>query len=103
MIARFFCHRVSQLLAVYMSDVLQFRIMMNPETPQQGFLFGNTKGPWVTDRITKVIGRKTLKMLGTRITFRDYRQINVGMNRKFLQVDEDDAEEYIGKNWEIII
>ena len=87
-----------------MSDVIPFREMMDPNMPQNGFLFGDAKGPWDTDQITKVLASKSLSKLGFRITFRIYRQLNVAMNRKFLQVvceddddefDDDDDRDYI--------
>ena len=87
-----------------MSDVIPFREMIDPNMPQNGFLFGNAKGPWDTEQITKVLASKSLSKLGFRITFRIYRHLNVAMNRKFLQVifededdefDDDDDRDYI--------
>ena len=77
-----------------MSDVIPFREMMDPNMPQNGFLFGNAKGPWETDQITKVLASKSLSKLGFRITFRIYRHLNIAMNRKFLQVVLDDDDEF---------
>jgi len=45
------CHIVlSRLLVLYLTDVLPFQFLVNPDTPRHGFLFANTSGPWSTER-----------------------------------------------------
>ncbi len=79
-------------------DIIPFRFLIEPNTPRNGFLFGNNKGPWETEKITKVLVNESTKMLGFRLTMADYRHISVAIDRKFirgidLELTEDDDED----------
>ena len=85
-------------MAIYLKDIIPFRFMIKPDTSRNGFLFGDEKGPWKTDKITKVLARESTKRLGFRMTVADYRHISVAMNRKFirgidLELTDDDDED----------
>src|SRR5215471_9229349 len=72
--------------------------MINPDMPQNGFLFGDSNGPWKTDRMTDVLTRETQKHLNVRITNRDFRQIAVAIDRRHVRPgevhdDEDDEDD----------
>src|SRR5438046_8089964 len=93
----FLPHRVSQLLAIYLKNVVPFRVMINKETPRDGFLFGDHNGLWSTEHLTRALTRETSKRIGFRITTQDYRHIAIAIDRKFIRGQhaeaDDDAEE----------
>src|SRR5947207_854945 len=77
---------------------MSFRIMINKETPRDGFLFEDHNGPWTTEHLTLVMTRETSKRIGFRMTIQDYRHIVIAIDRKFIrrqhaEVDEEDEEE----------
>ena len=72
--------------------------MINPDLMRHGFLFGDNKGPWSTDRLTKVLTRETSKRLGFRMTTQEYRHIAIAIDKKFIrqssaEPDEEDENE----------
>src|SRR5215472_11388258 len=73
--------------------------MIKPDTSRNGFLFGDEKGPWKTDKITKVLVKESTKRLGFRMTLADYRHISVAIDRKFIRgidlelLDDDDEDD----------
>lgn len=84
---------MSQLLATYIRDIIPFRQMINSETPRNGFLFGDAKGPWSTDIQTKAFIREsTSSDLNFRVTTQDYRHMSIAIDRKFIR--GEDAEIY---------
>ena len=93
-IPRFLPHRVSQLIATYLLYVLPFRQMISPETTRHPFLFGDQKGPWNGGRIGNILAKESHRRIGFRMTLRDYRQISIAMDRKFIrEYDFDDLDE----------
>ena len=90
---------MSQLLGVYLMEILGFRTLINPETTRNGILFGDKKGPWVTDRLSKLLAKESQARLGFRMTIADYRHISVAIDRKFVRgidlelADDEDEDE----------
>ncbi len=81
------------MFAIYLRDVIAFRNMINPNIPRNGFLFGDSKGPWKTERLTEVLGKETQLHLGVRLTNRDFRQIAVAIDRRHIRPGEVDDDE----------
>jgi len=72
--------------------------MIDETMPQHGFLFADSKGPWSTERLTKVLTRETGARLGFRMTVQEYRHIAIAIDRKFIrgtsaEMDEDEEDE----------
>lgn len=94
MIPRFLPHRVSQLLATCLRDIIPFRQMINPSIPRNGFLFGDENGPWSMDIQTKAFIREsTSSVMAFRITTADYRHISIAIDRKFIRGEEAEIYE----------
>ena len=83
-IPRFLPHRVSQLMATYLLYILPFRQMISPETSKHAFLFGDQKGPWNGGRIGNILAKESHRRIEFRMTLRDYRQISIAIDRKFI-------------------
>ena len=78
--------------------MVPFRVMINKETPRDGFLFGDHNGPWSTEHLTKAMTRETSKRIGFRMTTQEYRHIAIAIDRKFIrglqaEVDDDEDDE----------
>lgn len=98
MIPRFLCYRLSQLLGVYLRDIISARFIFDAEMPRHGFLFGDKDGPWKTNRISRAMIRETQSRLGYRITVADFRHIAHAIDKKFIRkqdaiMDEDEEDE----------
>ena len=78
-------HRISQLLGLYLQDIIPFRFMIDPLLARHGFLFADNNGPWSTERLTKVLTRETSKRLGFRMTVQEYRHIAIAIDREFIR------------------
>jgi len=86
-------------MATYLLYILPFRQMISPETSKHAFLFGDQKGPWNGGRIGNILAKESHRRMGFRMSLRDYRQISIAMDRKFIReydfddLDEDDDDE----------
>jgi superfamily II DNA helicase RecQ len=60
---------------------------------RHGFLFADNKGPWSTERLTKVLTRETSKRLGFRMTIQEYRHIAIAIDREFIRGSSAEADE----------
>ncbi len=49
-----------------------------------GFLFANDKGPWSTDRLTKILIEESSKRMGFRMTVSEYRYIAIAIDRQYI-------------------
>ena len=72
--------------------------MIDASLARHGFLFADNKGPWSTERLTKVLTRETSKRLGFRMTVQEYRHIAIAIDREFIrgssaEMDEEDEDE----------
>src|ERR1700724_2262098 len=72
--------------------------MIDQDLARHGFLFADNKGPWSTERLTKVLTRETSKRLGFQMTVQEYRHIAIAIDREFIQgssaeMDEEDEDE----------
>jgi hypothetical protein len=71
--------------------------MIDATMPRHGFLFGDNKGPWTTDQLTKALTRETGTRLGFRMTVQEYRHIATAIDRRFIRQrdaePDDDLEE----------
>ncbi len=84
-IPRFLPWRVGQLLAVYLVYVQSFQEYLSVQVKGSGwsdYVWANEKGPWETDRLTKVIARETEGRLGVRLTTHDYRHTAISISRR---------------------
>lgn len=70
---------------IYLIYINPFCFIINPDTPRNGFLFGDEKGPWKTEMITSVLMKESQKKLGFRMTTQMYRQISIAIDRKFMR------------------
>jgi superfamily II DNA helicase RecQ len=91
-------YRISQILGVYLQDVIPFRFMMDKNMSRHGFLFADDKGPWSTDRLTKILTDESSKRIGFRMTVSEYRHIAIAIDRQFIrgtlaEADEEEEEE----------
>jgi superfamily II DNA helicase RecQ len=95
-IPRFLCYRLSQLLGIYLGDIMPFRFLIDELTPRHGFLFGDRNGPWSTDRVTRAMIRETSIRLGFRMTVQEFRHIMIAIDRQFIRgtdAEPDDDED----------
>ena len=67
--------------------------MIDPSLARHGFLFADEKGPWSTERLTKVLTRETSKRLGFRMTVQEYRHIAIAIDREFIRGISAEADE----------
>jgi superfamily II DNA helicase RecQ len=72
--------------------------MMNRNMSRHGFLFADDKGPWSTDRLTKILTHESGKRMGFRMTVSEYRHIAIAIDREFIrgtsaEPDEEDEDE----------
>ena len=70
--------------------------MIDQDLARHGFLFADNKGPWSTERLTKVLTRESSKRLGFRMTVQEYRHIAVAIDREFIRgitAEYDDIED----------
>jgi len=72
--------------------------MINPNTPQSGFLFADSEEPWSTKQLTDALTRETTKRIGFRLTTQEYRHVSIAIDRKFIrghdaEPDAEDEEE----------
>ena len=69
--------------------------MINPNTPQSGFLFADSEEPWSTKQLTDALTRETTKRIGFRLTTQEYRHVSIAIDRKFIRGHdaEPDAED----------
>lgn len=84
-IPRFLPWKVGQLLVVFISYMQPFREMLSVKVMGGGwtdYLWADEKGPWETDKMTKVIARETAKGLGVRLTTHSYRHTAAAIGRK---------------------
>ncbi len=84
-IPRFLPWRVGQLLAVYLVYVQSFQEYLSVQVKGCGwsdYVWANEKGPWETDRLTKVITREAESRLGVRLTTHDYRHTAISIGRR---------------------
>ena len=86
-IPRFLPWRVGQLMAVCIGYVLVFREHLMVEISGNGwseYVWGDSRGPWETDRLTSIITRESTKRLGQRLTTLDYRHAVISIGRVFI-------------------
>lgn len=84
-IPRFLPWRVGQLLALYLVYVQPFVEYLSVQVNGSGgsdYVWASDKGPWETDRLTRVIKRETERRLGVRLTTHDYRHTAISIGRK---------------------
>src|SRR5579859_3737174 len=67
--------------------------MIDPSLARHGFLFADEKGPWPTERLTKVLTRETSKRLGFRMTVQEYRHIAIAIDWEFIRGISAEADE----------
>src|ERR1700727_2541888 len=98
MIPRFLSYRLSQVVGIYLRDIIPFRFMIKPDTPRHGFIFSDGPEPWTTGKITDVLTRETSTRIGFRMTTQEYRHIAIAIDRKFIrgwnaEADDDDEDD----------
>jgi hypothetical protein len=101
-IPRFLPWRVGQLLAIYLAYVQPFQQYLTVKVKglgQSDHVWANEYGPWGTDRLTKIIKRKSSKLLGTRLTTLDYRHVAVSLGRE--KVGEQFSRGYVEETAEV--
>jgi superfamily II DNA helicase RecQ len=84
-IPRFLPWRVGQLLALYLVYVQPFQEYLSVQVKGSGwsdYVWANEKGPWETDRLTRVIKRETESRLGAKLTTHDYRHTAISIGRR---------------------
>ena len=72
--------------------------MIDESLARHGFLFADNKGPWSTERLTKVLTRETSKRLGFQMTVQEYRHIAIAIDQEFIrrssaESDEDESDD----------
>src|SRR5579864_4207193 len=73
------------MLAIYLRDIIPFRIAIDEDFPDHGFLFADKAGPWSTDILSKAFADETESRIHYRITWQDYRHIAKAIDRKFIR------------------
>ena len=83
-VPRFLPWRVGQLMAVYLAYVRPFHEYLRVQVLGGGFhdyVWADERGPWETERLTRVLARETEKGIKNRLTTHDYRHAAVGIGR----------------------
>jgi len=83
-VPRFLPWRVGQLVAVYLAYLQPFREYLTVQVLGGGwsdYVWADERGPWETERLTRVMARETEKRIGNRLTTHDYRHAAVGIGR----------------------
>jgi superfamily II DNA/RNA helicase len=91
-IPRFLPARVGQLLSIYLVYVEPFREKLEMRTlkyrHRTDYLWPaepdaeDSRAPWDTERLTRVMERETLKHLGTKLNTRGYRHVAISIGRR---------------------
>jgi uncharacterized membrane protein YgcG len=84
-VPRFLPSRVGQLLALYLVHLQPFREYLTVHVLGGGwtdYLWSDARGPWESDRLTRVLARETRTRLGTELSVRSYRHAAVSIGRK---------------------
>lgn len=84
-VPRFLPWRVGQLLVIYLVYLQPFAEYLTVQVLGGGwtdYLWADARGPWETDRLTRVLERETQTQLGTELTTRSYRHVAVTIGRK---------------------
>ena len=84
-VPRFLPPRVGQLLAVYLAYVQPFREYLIVTVLGGGWtdhLWADVRGPWESERLSRVLSRETQTRLGTELNLRDYRHAAVSIGRR---------------------
>lgn len=83
-VPRFLPWRLGQVVVVYLAYIQPFEEYLRVEVLGGGFsdyVWADERGPWGTDRLTRILKRETAKRLGTALTTLDYRHTAVGIGR----------------------
>jgi superfamily II DNA helicase RecQ len=83
-VPRFLPWRLGQVVAVYLAYIQPFQEYLRVQVLGGGFsdyVWADERGPWETDRLTRVLKRETAKRLGAALTTLDYRHTAVGIGR----------------------
>jgi hypothetical protein len=90
--------KVGQPLVQYLAFVRPFARALDRRESE--YLFGDAKGPWAGEELSRALGRETRKHLGVRLTASAYRQVAIGIaTRKLMRAsktwekDNEDAED----------
>src|SRR5579862_5500993 len=67
--------------------------MIDSSLARHGFLFADEKGPWPTERLTKVLTLETSKRLGFWMTVQEYWHIAIAIDREFIRGISAEADE----------
>ena len=75
MVPRFLPWRVGQLMALYLVYLQPLKEYLTVQVLRGGwtdYVWADARGPWETDRLTRVVSRETELRLGNRLTTHDY-------------------------------
>jgi hypothetical protein len=89
---------VGQTLVQYLVFVRPFARALDRRESE--YLFGDTRGPWAGEELSRALGRETSKHLGVRLTASAWRHVAIGVaTRKLMRAsktwekDGEDADE----------
>jgi hypothetical protein len=81
-IVRFLPDELSQVIVQYLVRVRPFTRALDRRESE--YLFGDLRGPWAGEELTRVLGPTTEKHLGVRLTTSVWRQVAVGVATRHL-------------------
>jgi hypothetical protein len=89
---------ISQILAQYLVYVRPFARALDQRESE--YLFGDERGPWAGEELSREMAKATSKHLGTRLTVSGWRQVAIGIAVRHLskasetwEKDKDDDDD----------
>jgi integrase len=90
---------LSQVLAQYLVYVSPFARALPMDRRESEYLFGDARGPWAGEELSRELSRATQKHLGVRLTASGWRHVAIGIATRHLmrasrtwEKDDEDAE-----------
>ena len=88
---------VGQILVQYLVYVSPFARALPLDRRESEYLFGDAKGPWAGEELSRALSRETSKHLGIRLTVSAWRHVAIGIaTRKLMRASktwEKDGED----------
>jgi hypothetical protein len=88
---------LSQVVAQYLVYVSPFARALPMDRRESEYLFGDARGPWAGEELSRELSRQTQKHLGVRLTVSGWRHVAIGIATRHLmrasRMWEDNEEE----------
>jgi hypothetical protein len=84
--------QLSQVLVQYLVYVSPFARALPLDRRESEYLFGDVRGPWAGEELSRELSGISQKHLGVRLTVSAWRHVAIGIARRF-----DAGQSYVGE------